>query len=351
MRNLIHMIIIIIIMLACFTQSSYALDIDMIFYVRGDTYTSDMGYSVFSPGDLDGDGYSEVFVGAWGNNLVKVFDGGLVPSTVPQKIYEHYSGNFKWLDDLNDDGYDDLAMYRRAYGEPAYVDLYFGCADFYSKNGPDIIFPYESNKGFGDAIRSADADNDGYNELIISASHTDYPLDGTFYIYEIYGSADSIPDDSIVIVRTPEESYFVYGDCLGDINGDGYADYGTTPAANSRPSFVAIYYGDSELDAEADHIIWSPFDDAPGVGHFGGDIVGLGDINKDSFDDFAVLSDGFPACIFYGGSPFDTIPKILQELGETVNVCGDINNDGWEDLVFGQLSYAYGSGAVVVYFG
>jgi hypothetical protein len=334
-----------------FPITMQALDLELIFYARGDTYTSDMGYAVQSPGDLDGNGFPEIFVGAWGDNKIRVYNGRLNPDTLPEWIYENYSGNLCWLDDLNGDGYEELAMYRRVYAEAAYVDLYFGGENFYSKTEPDISFAYETEMGFGDDIRSADTDNDGYNELIISASHMDYPVDGAFYVYEIYESMDTIPDDSLVIIENQDEFYFVFGDCIGDINGDGYADYGTTIAQSSIPGFVAIFFGGSELNGELDLRIWSPFDDAPGVGHFGGDVVGLGDINRDGYDDFSVLSGGFPVCIFYGGNPFDTIPKILQELGETISLCGDINHDGWDDIAVGWTSYAYGSGEVFVYFG
>ena len=326
-------------------------DLVPIFIAEGDSYTEDMGYSVQSPGDLNGNGFPEVFVGSVGSQQVKVFEGGFTPNTTPIKIYENCSGTFKWVDDLNGDGYKDLLLYNKNYGEsPDSLDLYLGGENFYDKNSPDYTFTYPSGNRFAYDIQSEDADNDGEKELIISVPSSDDPYDGIFYIYETFGEISTTPSDSLCMLYggLPEVSIAV---CLGDVNNDGYADYGTSATGTYYPSFVDIFLGSEDLDGVADLRIWSPFEDAPGVGHFGQSINPLGDINRDGYADILVGSVGFPATIYYGGNPVDTIPVYLQYEGIIGKICGDINYDGYNDIAVSWTDYSFGSGIVFVYYG
>ena len=326
-----------------------ALDLDLIYVAWGDYNGENFGWSLQSPGDLSGDGYSEVFVGA-ASSVVRVFNGGEPADSLPFKTYMGRLSFQAWIDDINGDGHRDFGLYNVVYGEAKWMDFYFGGPGFYDKTEPDLKIYADYQEGFFGTLQTEDYDGDGQIELILRASTPPWPIEARFYIYETYPELDSIADDTLTMIH--DSIVIVYtGTCTGDINGDGFPDY-VTSRYGGTPSYILIFFGSAILDSVPDLQIWSPFDESGmGSGHFGYKIVPLGDINQDGYDDFIVTHSVSPACIFYGGNPFDTIPKILQYPGEIANACGDINNDGWEDIAIGFTSFDYGSGKIFVYFG
>jgi len=300
--------------------------LDLIFVVKGKTNNENLGGGVCSPGDLTGDGFSEVFVD--GADSVKVFNGGNPADTIPIKTYLGAISK-GWINDLNGDGYKEYVIGNRIIvGSIFNILIYYGSPLFYSKESPDLIFSGAYWDGFGMDVYSSNTNIDSQNELVISEQNSKFPFDGKFYIYE--HELDTIPDDTLIIMQADDER-FTIGACIGDYNSDGYADFAISPSQNEHPSYILIYNGSDILDTIPEYKIWSPFPDAPGVGAFGAGIIPLEDINIDGYNDFLVTSGGFPPCVFYGGNPFDTIPKILQYPGKIANTCGDINHDGWED--------------------
>lgn len=331
-------------------SSSQALDLELITIIDGDTAAEDFGYNVQSPGDLDGDGFSEIFAGSKGKRLIKAYDGGNPPDIIPEMIMtDRVEYAFKWIDDINGDSYKDFATYKWTYGVDKKYEIYFGGPDFYSKTEPDLVFPADYYEGFWE-IFCEDYDADGSRELLIASENSEWPIQFRFYIYETGDILDNILDDTFTIMYDGLASTML-AKCIHDINGDGYADFISITGPNARPAYLRIYFGNAEHDSIPDIQIWSPWDYVPGEGHFGDDIVAAGDLNKDGFNDFIITSTGHPPCIFYGGNPIDTIPKILEYPGQNANVCGDINHDGWEDIAVGDPWWAGESGIVYVYFG
>ena len=99
----------------------------------------------------------------------------------------------------------------------------------------------------------------------------------------------------------------------------------------------------------------------------GRSVSGIGDINQDGYDDIVI---GNPtknnytgeAWIVYGGEAMDSIPDIIlhgenehDAFGGIVTSIGDINGDGDEDFAISAASYGapleYGKGRVYIYFG
>jgi len=324
----------------------YSIDLELIFLAEGENHSENLGFFVQSPGDLDQDGYSEVFAMNISSEI-KVFRGGNPADTLPDKIYYSYGGRIAWLPDINDDGTGDFAIGKED-AENEYIEFYFGGPGFYEKSKADLTIVGNKSEGFGITIFSSVTNNDNSRDLVIAAPNTSSPIAGRFYIYQGCSDLDSIGDDTITIARTERDDFYT-GTCVGDINGDQYADYAITPYSGAVPSYILIFWGSENPDSIPDMQIASPFEDAPGIGAFGYDIIATGDINKDNIDDFIVTSEGFPPCIFYGGNPFNPTPKILEYPGKVANVCGDINHDGWEDIAVGFVSYSFGSGEVLVY--
>ena len=327
------------------------LQLDLISVINGQSDTENMGYGVQSPGDLNSNGYSEVFVGSLGDRIVKVFDGGIPGDTLPLLIYENSTGTtMNWLNDINGDGFIDFAIFTWIFGETKQYEIYFGDSNFYDKTVPDLIIPADYEEGFG-RICNYDYNSDKMLDIIIETGNATSPIEVKFYFYHTFPNLDSIPDDSLIIDNSVTNGDHFSGACVGDVNNDGFSDYVVTTHSNSIPGYFLLFWGSEELDSVPDIQIRSPFVDGVGIGFFAYHAYPLNDINKDGYDDFIVTSTSGPPCIFYGGDPFDTIPKILEFGEDPVSNCGDINHDGWDDIVVSDTDYDYGYGIVYVYFG
>lgn len=138
---------------------------------------------------------------------------------------------------------------------------------------------------------------------------------------------------------------------LGDTNGDGYADGAVGSHFDENPSNpvgAAYYYpgGPDGLDAAtATRFVAVDADD---LGYFGYAVAGLGDLDGDGYDDLVVgapaTSDG-AAFVYLGGAAG---PDLTTELrieaswssasffGATVGGAGDLNGDGYAELVIGD---------------
>src|SRR5262249_19086146 len=102
---------------------------------------------------------------------------------------------------------------------------------------------------------------------------------------------------------------------------------------------------------------------------FGVSVAGLGDINGDGFDDVIV---GAPlhgaggskpgrAYVYFGGVEMDAVPDLVldgerdgDQFGNSVASAGDFNGDGRPDIVVGGYNHGYSNtrgGRAYVYFG
>jgi hypothetical protein len=315
-----------------------------------------------SPGDMDGDGFSEVYVGEVAISFrLLMFKGGNPADTEYDKaIPNRVSHN--WIPDINGDGIEDLAIRNPRGSGIESIEIWFGCLDFFDKENPDIVFHQGTDtvSAFGHTIYSGDVNGDHQNDIVMSAVNLELPpFDGRFTIF--YGGAilDTIADTVINFYRQ-ENGYdgFSEGTAVGDINNDGLVDFAYSIWKNpDELSYLGIIFGSIPLDTLPDLIISTPFKSHYDPGSFGETILPLGDINKDGFDDFVVGGQTVWPCIFYGGDPFDTIPRILGDTlvnfsrGDRIANIGDINHDGWDDIGVGFPAYNFGDGLVHIYFG
>mgnify|MGYP001581765813 FL=1 len=133
---------------------------------------------------------------------------------------------------------------------------------------------------------------------------------------------------------------------LGDINNDGYPDF-AVGAKNIGKTL--IYFGGPGI-----------LDSTPDVTIKGGGGTMQGDINGDGYNDL-VISYGDTFLVYKGKVPFqlaiDTIPFISFK-GENVtdhygasSAIGDLNNDGFDDVVVGAFTYGPDQGKVYIYLG
>ena len=143
--------------------------------------------------------------------------------------------------------------------------------------------------------------------------------------------------------------------CIGDQNSDGCDDILVTSMYNDQ---VLLYYGGNPMDTIPNLVFEEPL-----VPYTPSAIGYLGRI-EDANNKTLVISRNFypsPNCvnIYYGGDQLDTIPEyVLMEEPESILfgryvVSGDLNADGYDDVIVSDPNYTMGNyhGKIYVYFG
>ncbi len=276
--------------------------------------------------------------------------------------------------DVNGDGYDDVivGVPRRDLGgiDAGAAYIYFGgpAAD----ETVDVTLVGEAaGDRFGAAVSGAgDVNGDGYDDVIVGAQTTvgAFVNAGVAHVYYGGSPADAVED----LTFSGEGSYNYFGSAVsgaGDVNGDGYDDLLVGASYNSSAASFAgrayVFYGGPAEDLVADLIF-----DGEGINnYFGNAVSGAGDVNGDGFADVIIgayknsVAGSYAgrAYVFYGGASADAIADLVftgedtgDNLGNAVSGGGDVNGDGYDDVIVGvQRSSvgASGAGAAYLYFG
>ncbi|MCD4830097.1 MAG: T9SS type A sorting domain-containing protein [Candidatus Cloacimonetes bacterium] len=237
------------------------------------------------------------------------------------------------------------------------------CALLYAQTELQTMLVFESptdgtyDGHFGENISgNGDLNGDGFSDIVIPGHPLGEPEDERrLYIYLGGAQPDSVADYIIDVPPVDPGDMDSFGRFIaydGDLNGDGYNDLvvaaptydGHFPDAG----MVFIYWGGETLSTTPDVVLdgLDYGDDCWGL-KFGSDLDTSGDLNGDGYDDLVIGSPG-PSYywngqvdIFFGGDQFDTeVDWHLQgdycELfGDNV-ATGDINGDGYDDLAVSQ---------------
>lgn len=148
----------------------------------------------------------------------------------------------------------------------------------------------------------------------------------------------------------------------GDVNNDGYDDVIIGARAyNSYTGRAYIYFGGSSLNNTANVILSGE----NANDNFGYSVSGAGDVNNDGYDDVIVGASGYNystgrAYIYYGGSSMDNSADVIMtgqnindSYGCSVDEAGDVNNDSYDDVIIGAKSWPSGDmiGRAYIYYG
>jgi FG-GAP repeat/Secretion system C-terminal sorting domain/FG-GAP-like repeat len=330
--------------------------------LNGEASGDNFGSTVAGAGDVNGDGYADVVVGAFGNSSSKgrayIYFGGPTVSTTPalklsgQSANDYFGVSVASAGDVNGDGYSDILIGASGYNSStgrAYVFL----------GGKTIgTTPYLTIDGeatgdyFGNAVCSAgDVNGDGYADICVGA-YGHGSAEGKVYLY--YGGPDSTAAAAVTFSGEAPGSLFGYSiACAGDVNGDGYSDLVIgAPGYSSGTGRIYLYYGGKSIDG-------GPGDEVSGDGTnaaLGISVSSAGDLNGDGFSEFMAGENGYNSHagaedIFTASTRGDIAPDFNlvssggQKLGISVADAGDVNGDGYDDIAVG------GAGKVYVYFG
>jgi ankyrin repeat protein len=326
-------------------------------------------------GDVDADGYDDILIVATSYNNrrggVYLFYGGSNMDATPDLILEgqnkgDFFGNGIACGDIDNDGYEDIVIAASYFNEKrgcAY--LYWGSDRNSMDAKPDKIFVEDVEKlaQFGAHHPAVyDIDNDGYDDIILGATHSDNKTGRAGRAYLYYGNTKESMDTSADLIFKPEnrEYFFGYTISCGDIDNDGYGDIVIGPWMEWGRAY--LYYGGSKsnMDAKADVIFKAK---PEGNDYFGCGIVCV-DQNRDGYDDIVIGARRYNngqgrSYLFHGSSKrsMDTDPDMIFD-GEVEGsnygfreVCGDIDGDKVNDIVIGAHFYRQQVGRVYVYWG
>ena len=189
---------------------------------------------------------------------------------------------------------------------------------------------------------AGDLNNDGYADLVIGAS-------GANKAFVYYGGPgfDQFSDLDIAD-HTGESGFGRSVASAGDLNSDGYTDL-VVGAHGANKAFV--YYGGPSFDWTSDVTL----DDHAGESKFGASVANAGDLNNDGYTDLVVGAHGAnKAFVYYGGPGFDGKSDVTIDdhtgasyFGYPAATAGDLNSDGYPDLVIG----AYNAKKAFIYYG
>jgi hypothetical protein len=276
---------------------------------------------VATSGDVNGDGYTDVIVGApyydnghGAEGRAYVYHGsasGL--STTPAWTAESNQGNARLgsvatAGDVNGDGYADVIIgayfYFAGQTREGAAFVYHGSATGLGPDGTpqNADWWVESNQydaQLGGSVGTAgDVNGDGYADVIVGASLYDGAQTDGGVAFVYYGSATGLGLDGTRPAGNPanadwadegdqEEGQFGFSVATaGDVNGDGFADViaGTpyydvlrSPYVNSDAGQASVYHG-SPTGLSTD-VAWDQQGDYAETWRFGSSVATAGDVN------------------------------------------------------------------------
>lgn len=349
-------------------------------------------------GDFDGDGFEDLVVGASNGSYIAITygTGAILSSTTVSTdtavvITGASSSDFFGVNlasgDVNGDGYDDILVGATTSSSAGAVYLIYGKATpltsgAVESDSANIKFTGTSeNLG---VVALDDLNGDGFADLVIGARLNSTSSESAGAVYILYGRSSTFTTGSMASVAsfqfTGEAAADKFGSSLavGDLNGDGLAEVVAGAPNNDDAGIdagaVYIVYGSTTLlsgsasiGASASKLTGEVAGDL--AGKAGGLAISAQSIDGDSYNDLLVGAtqndDGainagavyivpgsaasYSTLTSLGSSSFHEIINGVSGSGMPASLAtGDFNQDGLGDLVIGAPYISSGTGTVYV---
>ncbi len=347
----------------------------------------EFGASVASAGDINGDGFADLIVGApkadppgaSGAGSVSIYVGGATGlAATPFEVLSGVSAGDEFgtsvssAGDVNGDGIDDVIV-----GAP------FAQSDVAARSGAATIFlggastlasfarlsprpaMVNDTARFGTAVGCAgDVDGDGFSDVIVGGPNINTMRMELGEASVFFGGVVAGAARFDVQGGSANAGFGRAVAGIGDVDGDGYADvlFGSPDAADgARQGQPRLFRGASNRVLIVRE---TPTLTGTAMGHEESFAVSsAGDINGDGVGDFVQGAPGFAdsgaARVILGSRAtinFDPMRMLsgagsMARYGAAVANAGDVNGDGYADLIVAAPSAMLGAGVVLIYHG
>jgi len=240
------------------------------------------------------------------------------------------------------------------------VSIYLGSAGAFNTGSDLDLESNSDNARFGTQVAFVgDVNGDGFGDFAVGAPNHEVPgitNAGRAFLFLGGATLDSTPDVTID-GGTSGNSLGASIAGLGDINGDGFSDWAVGEPEDDSSAVdagrVLVYFGGANPDGISDLELRGN----AAFHRLGLHIAAVGDVNGDGYADFTASSQppmtAGEVDLFIGGAPPSATAHAVLDDSATTNhgfsVTGsDVNGDGYSDVLVGASGQ---SGSVVVYLG
>lgn len=341
------------------------------FIIRGTEDSDFLGREVSAAGDINGDGFDDLLIATRGGDGI---------DNLKQNTGEVY-----------------VVFGSASFGQAGAFAQGLDLSSIDGQNGFRIIGS-EAQDYAGSSVASAgDINFDGFDDIIIGAYAAEGPISANSSqgaAYVLFGKQSGFPTEvelsslesgngSAGFVIFGRGSYSTLGNSVsgaGDVNGDGFADIiigakitGANERSASGESYVIFGKGtafspiiNAQDIVDGNGSLGFAISGAEGNARAGSSVAGAGDVNGDGFADLIIgaeQADASLASYTYSGEAYLVFGKASgfgasldlltikqgnvnagvaifgsdeeDRLGKTVSSAGDINGDGYFDLLLG----------------
>ncbi|MGW2637431.1 FG-GAP repeat protein [Streptomyces sp. NPDC001348] len=253
--------------------------------------------------------------------------------------------------DFNGDGYADLAVAASSgkvggHARAGYVSVVYGSKQgldtshrqLISQDTAGIPGGAEADDYFGSGLALGDLDGDGYTDLVVGAGGEDVgSVQNAGTLTVVWGGKQGLSGGKVVATGVAGDRINARYLAVGDYNGDGHLDLATDTrllggpftrtagaAHSGRVSFDLDYATDDIAAGDVDH---DGITDLVGLIHY------YGEDGEPEFHSVAYLHgtrQGFDAPVILKKAGGSRVPG-----GASLGI-GDVNKDGYADLVIGR---------------
>jgi len=336
------------------------------------TTNAELGRSLDGLGDVNNDGFDDVILGAGdfaapagtGAAFVHLGSGsGLDPAPV-WSITSTQAGSslgraVSGAGDINGDSFDDLIVGEQSFdntvdGNEGRAFVYLGSASGPQVTPHVVLSDFLVNARFGSLVASAgDVNNDGFDDVLVVAQRYSGGQNNEGRAYLYHGSAGGLItpaawtfEPNIAGTRLREAA------SAGDVNNDGFDDVllgaPLFDGVDNNEGRAWLFLGSAAGLSAAPSTTLTLGGDGS---NFGSTVASAGDVDNDGFDDVLITAvnysngeDGEGIALLYPGSAggLITTPAWSFESDRRgaqisfASTAGDIDHDGFSDVIVGS---------------